>query len=55
MDIDVRIQEQWLSVVRKALTEHDTVFATIPIAKLLEDEDVLSILRREGFTIKVPE
>ena len=51
----MRIQEQWLGAVRKALSENDTVFATLPIAKLLENEGVLAALRGEGFAVKVPE
>lgn len=54
-NLDVRIQEQWLGAVRKALSENDTVFATLPIAKLLENEGVLAALRGEGFAVKVPE
>lgn len=54
-NLDIRIQEQWLGAVRKALSENDTVFATLPIAKLLENEGVLATLRGEGFAVKVPE
>lgn len=55
MDLDARVQEQWLETVRRAFSEHDTVFATLPIARLLEDGGVLSVLQEEGFVVKVPE
>lgn len=51
-NLDARIQEQWLAAVQQALSEHNTVFSTLPIAKLLEDDGVLTVLRGEGFTIK---
>jgi|LNAP01.1.fsa_nt_gb hypothetical protein len=53
--LDARIREQWLNAVRTDLSERDTVFATLPIAKLLDMEGVLTVLRGEGFTVKATE
>lgn len=54
-DLDARVQARWLAVVREALSEHDTVFATLPVARLLEEDGVLAVLEGEGFTVKAPE
>lgn len=54
-DIDSQVRNAWLKQARAALDDHDTVFATLPVARLLEDDGVLGVLAREGFTVKVPE
>lgn len=54
-DLDARVQAQWLAVVRDALSDHDTVFATLPVARLLDNDGVLAVLRDDGFTVKAPE
>lgn len=55
LDLDQRIKTQWLAVARKALAEKDTVFATLPIGKLLEADGVLAALSAEGYTVTSPE
>jgi uncharacterized protein YbaP (TraB family) len=54
-DIDALVQSAWLKQARAALTDHDTVFATLPVARLLEDDGVLGVLAGDGFTVKAPE
>jgi hypothetical protein len=54
-DLDARVQQQWLTAVRTALSEKDTVFATLPIAKLLDGNGVLRTLQDEGFVVNAPE
>jgi uncharacterized protein YbaP (TraB family) len=54
-DIDAQVQNAWLKQARAALAKHDTVFATLPVARLLEVDGVLGVLARDGFTVKAPE
>lgn len=54
-DLDAQVKVRWLAVVRQALSEHDTVFATLPVSRLMEDHGVLDFLRAEGFSVRVPE
>lgn len=54
-DINAQVQDAWLKQLRAALAEHDTVFATLPIGRLVGDDGVLGVLAREGFVVKAPE
>ena len=55
IDLDARVQARWLEVVGQALEQYDTVFATLPIARLLDEDGVLAAMRAEGYTVKLPE
>lgn len=56
-DLDAQVQAAWLMKTRAALAKHDTVFATLPISRLLDhgSDSLLGVLTREGFTVKAPE
>lgn len=53
-DLDSRISRHWVSVVLDSVREHDEVFATVPIARLLEEGGVTELLRAEGFDVTEP-
>lgn len=55
VDLDAQVQARWLESVRGALSEHEVVFATLPVSRLLDEGGVLALLQDEGFTVKAPE
>lgn len=54
-DINAQVQEAWLMQARAALAEHDTVFATLPVGRLVGYDGVFGVLARQGFVVKAPE
>ncbi len=48
------MRQKWLEALDETLEERDTVFATLPIARLLEQEGILSELEGRGFTVYEP-
>lgn len=54
-DLDAHVRQRWLEVAREALSEHDVVFATLPLARLFEQGGILETLEDEGFSVKAPE
>ncbi|WP_374602038.1 TraB/GumN family protein [Arenimonas sp.] len=55
VDLDAQVQAKWLESVRSALAAHDVVFATLPVARLLDDDGVTAALQAEGFTVRAPD
>lgn len=55
VELSEKVRENWLAAVREAFNHHDTVFATMPIAQLLEPAGVIAALRDEGFHVQTPD
>lgn len=53
-DLPARVDQRWMESARAALQEHDTVFAVLPMAQILEADGYLEKLREEGYEIESP-
>jgi uncharacterized protein YbaP (TraB family) len=53
-DLPARVDQRWMETARAALREHDTVFAVLPMAQILEADGYLEKLRAEGYEIVAP-
>ncbi|MBB3342693.1 TraB/GumN family protein [Luteimonas sp. RC10] len=53
-NVETAMRQKWLDTLDGTLEQHDTVFATLPIARLLEQEGILSELEGRGFTVYEP-
>ncbi len=47
--------QKWLSELDSALLQHNTIFATLPVSRLLQGDGVLAALRQKGFTVVEPD
>lgn len=53
-DVDARVRAHWMDVAIKALGQHGTVFATVPIAELLRPGGYLELLAAKGYEVEPP-
>lgn len=54
-NISTNVQTAWLTAAREATTGYSTVFATVPIARLLAHDGIIAQLERDGFQVRSPE
>ncbi|MET0327957.1 MAG: TraB/GumN family protein [Luteimonas sp.] len=55
VDIQAKVGEAWTAAVDKAIADHETVFASVPIDALLKPDGHLQALRRRGYTVLAPD
>lgn len=53
-DLPREASEKWLESVRKALSEHPSSFATLPMHRLLGEEGMLQKLAAQGYLVEAP-
>lgn len=53
-DVNAAVMQKWFAELDQALSGHNTVFATLPVARVLEEGGVLAELERRGFTVRAP-
>src|SRR5688572_9697510 len=53
-DLDAHVRNAWRDGLRKATSEHDVVFATIPLRDALDGTGLAAVLEAEGFRMEPP-
>lgn len=52
--LEARLRVHWLGIARKALQEHRSSFAVMPLSELLEAGGYVDLLRAEGYEVEAP-
>lgn len=53
-DLDAQVQKHWLDTMEESLSDHDVVFATMPVGRLTQNGGVLDTLKAAGFRVQAP-
>ncbi len=53
-ELQVRASDLWLESVDRALVNHESTFAVLPLRELLNDEGLLARLREKGYVVEEP-